>query len=71
MIVYEQKARAEMCGLFLYPFSILPMIQAAVTGCFFHTYLPRDGVKLGRPDGRVREKQSKPGDSAGENLAKA
>ena len=39
MIVYEQKARAEMCGLFLYPFSILPMIQAAVTGCFFHAQI--------------------------------
>ena len=28
-----------MCGLFLYPFSILPMIQAAVTGCFFHAQI--------------------------------
>ena len=40
-----------MRGLFLYPFSIFPMIQAATAGCFFHTPgkaqtgLDRDGFR--------------------------
>ena len=52
-----------MRGLFLYPFSILPMIQAACYGCFFHTPgkaqtgLDRDGFRS-QADGFGRSEAS-------------